>query len=200
MVAPYNPAMGRASAAVVVPLKAFSGAKGRLAAALTPDQRVALVRSMAERVVLAARPLPVAVACEDDEVAAWARSRGASVVLTPGRGLDGAVEDGVRFFAAQGFSEVVVAHADLPLAEGLGRLAGFAGVSLVPDRRGDGTNVACVPATAGFRFAYGPGSCARHAGEAERLGLPLRMLHEPQLAWDVDVPADLDFPVPTRAR
>ena len=38
------------------------------------------------------------------------------------------------------------------------------------DRRDDGTNVACVPSGAGFRFSYGPGSFARHCDEAVRLG------------------------------
>ena len=64
-------------------------------------------------------------------------------------------------------------------------------MTLVPDRREDGTNVACVPARTGFRFAYGPGSFARHQAEAARLRLPLRVVREPRLAWDVDVPADL---------
>jgi 2-phospho-L-lactate guanylyltransferase len=189
-----------AGVAVLVPVKAFAGAKARLAPALSPEDRVALVRAMATRVLQAAGPLPVAVVCDDEEVASWARAAGAAVVHAPGRGLNGAVEDGVRYLAARGFGQAVVAHADLPLADDLSRIAGFPGVTLVPDRRDDGTNVAAVPTGAGFRFAYGPGSCARHAAEARRLGLPLRVAHEPLLAWDVDVPADLAFARPAPAR
>ncbi len=188
------------AAAVLVPIKTFTASKLRLAPVLGRDERAELVRSMAERVLAAAGALPVSVVCEDPDVAAWSSERGASVIRVPPRGLDHAVEEGVRTLAAEGYGTVLVCHADLPLAEDLTWVADFDGVTLVPDRRGDGTNVACVPAFAGFRFAYGPGSCARHAGEGQRLGLPLRMLHEPQLAWDVDVPADLDFPLPTRAR
>ena len=70
-------------------------------------------------------------------------------------------------------------------------VARFAGVTLVPDRRDDGTNVICVPADAGFAFAYGPGSFHRHGAEAIRRGLPLRVVREPLLGHDVDVPADL---------
>jgi 2-phospho-L-lactate guanylyltransferase len=88
---------------------------------------------------------------------------------------------------------VIVAHADLPLATDLAWLAYFSGVTLVPDRREDGTNVACVPARAGFQFSYGPGSFARHQAEARARGLALRIVREPLLAWDVDVPADLDY-------
>ena len=44
-----------------------------------------------------------------------------------------------------GVEQVTVAHGDLPLANGLGVLAAFDGVTLVPDRRDDGTNVIRLP-------------------------------------------------------
>src|SRR6202035_4379124 len=109
----------------------------------------------------------------------------------PGLGLNGAVEAGGEHLARAGASEVVVAHADLPLAGDLGRLAGFDGVTLVPDRREDGTNVVCVPARARFRFRYGPSSFGRHRREAERLGLACRVIRDPELRWDVDEPSDI---------
>jgi 2-phospho-L-lactate guanylyltransferase len=177
--------------AVLVPVKAFADAKVRLAPALSAPERAALARLMADRVVAAAGELPTAVACDDAEVAAWAAARGALVVWTPGRGLNAAVEAGVEQLRALGSARVIVAHADLPLASDLGPVARFAGVTLVPDRRGDGTNVVCVPAAAGFRFAYGPGSFHRHRAEAARRGLRLRVLRAPELGWDVDEPADL---------
>jgi 2-phospho-L-lactate guanylyltransferase (CobY/MobA/RfbA family) len=67
----------------------------------------------------------------------------------------------------------------------------FRGVTLVPDRREDGTNVVGVPADGDFVFSYGPGSFARHVAETRRLGLALRIVRAPQLSWDVDLPADL---------
>ena len=92
-------------------------------------------------------------------------------------------------------TRVIVAHADLPLADDLRPIAdGFDGVTLVPDRRADGTNVLCVPAGAGFDFQYGPRSFARHRAEAERLGLRHRVVDDARLAWDVDVPEDLLYP------
>ena len=54
-----------------------------------------------------------------------------------------------------------------------------------------GTNVVSVPTGAGFTFSYGPGSFQRHGAEARRLGLALRVVREPSLAYDIDVPADL---------
>jgi 2-phospho-L-lactate guanylyltransferase len=113
------------------------------------------------------------------------------VVWEPRRGLNGAVEAGVDHLATQGVVQVTVAHADLPLATGLSLVGESPGITLVPDRFGNGTNVIAVPAEAGFRFSYGPGSFARHRTEAERLGLPLRILDRPDLAYDVDEPADV---------
>ena len=186
------------NAAVLVPVKGFAQAKVRLAPALDAAARAALARSMAERVLAAAGPLAVAVACDDDDVRDWAVGLGARVIWTPGLGLNGAVEAGVDALALDGFERVVVAHADLPLATELGWVADFDGVTLVPDRRDDGTNVLSIPSDAAgtFEFAYGPGSFRRHSAEARRLGLSLRVVREPSLAWDVDTPADLDYVAP----
>lgn len=183
-------------AAVLVPVKSFSEAKLRLAPALDAAARADLARRMATTVVEAAAPLRAAVVCDDHEVRTWAEHVGAEAIWTPGLGLNGAVEAGVAHLASRGVGRVVVAHADLPLATALAWLADGEGVTLVPDRRFDGTNVACVPADAGFRFAYGPGSFRAHRAEAGRLGLVARLVADERLAWDVDVPADLDLPEP----
>lgn len=181
-------------AAVLVPIKAFAEAKRRLEPALAHPERLALVHQMAERVVAAAAPLPVAVVCDDNEVADWARRHGALVIWEPGRGLNGAVEEGVARLARMGVEQVTVAHGDLPRATGIGSIEAFSGVTLVPDRHGDGTNVIRLPAGCGFRFSYGPGSFSRHRAECVRLGLPARVVSAPGLTWDVDVAADLEWP------
>ena len=181
-------------AAVVVPVKAFHAAKLRLAPALSPASRAVLAREMATRVVRAAGSLPVLVVCDDEAVRSWAIEVGAIAYWTPGLGLIGAVEAGVGAAAADGADRVLVAHADLPLATGLNHVVGTHGVVIVPDRWNDGTNVIAIPATAGFRFAYGPGSAARHQAEALRLGLEVQVIDDQVLGWDVDLPGDLQLP------
>ena len=136
---------------------------------------------MAAHVVAACAPLPVAVVCDDEDVAQWASEVGATVMWEPGQGLNGAVRAGVDRLARAGARWVTVAHGDLPRAHGLGVLAPFDGVTLVPDRRDDGTNVLRLPAGSDFRFAYGPGSFRAHRAEATRLGLPVRVLRHPGL-------------------
>ena len=174
-----------------MPIKAFGQAKRRLHLALTSGERADLARAMADRVIAAARPLPVAVVCDDIDVADWARARGALVVWEPGRGLNGAVESGVAYLRSGGVAQVTVAHADLPRASDLAEVGDEPGISLVPDRYGNGTNVIALPSDAGFRFSYGPGSFARHQAEAARLGMAVRVLDRPDLAYDIDEPGDV---------
>src|SRR4051812_5569183 len=122
-------APGGGHSAVVMPVKSFARAKARLATVLDEQARSDLARSMAERVLAAAGSLPVTIACDDDEVAAWARSRGASVAWTPDTDLNGAVTAAVASLDA---GRVVVAHADLPKARDLTIVVGDSGVVIVP--------------------------------------------------------------------
>jgi 2-phospho-L-lactate guanylyltransferase len=113
------------------------------------------------------------------------------VLWRPGRGLNRAVTEGAKALSEMGIDQLIVAHADLPHAVSLAWVARLPGVTVVPDRRDDGTNVISLPTGLDFRFAYGPGSFRRHAAEARRHRLPVRVVREPNLGWDVDLPDDL---------
>jgi 2-phospho-L-lactate guanylyltransferase len=180
--------------AVLLPVKGFGAAKRRLSDVLTADRRAELARRMAERVVLAAGSLPVFVVCDDDEVASWAEHLDAQVLWRPGHGLNGAVTDGVAAMAKLGLTDVVVAHADLPLAQGLPRAMRPGLITIVPDRRDDGTNVIGLPTSIGFRFGYGAASFRRHVAEARRHGVGVRVWRDRDLGLDVDLPEDLAMP------
>ncbi len=175
----------------MVPVKSFELAKGRLAEVLDADVRARLARKLAAGVLRAAGDLPRYVVCDTDEVADWAREQGAGVIRHPVPGLNPAVAFAVEQLHRAGETRVIVAHGDLPLAAELAWVGDFDGVTIVPDRRGDGTNVLAVPTAAGFRFAYGPGSAERHRTEAGRLHLPLRVVADDALGWDIDTPDDL---------
>lgn len=181
-------------ACVVIPVKDFARAKVRLAPELDPTERAALARRMAATVVAAAGELPVAVVCDADSVRRWAEDQGVRVIWTPGLGLDGAVQAGVETLASEGCPTAIVAHSDLPLARELSWVGATPGVTLVPDRALDGTNVLAAPTDIGFRFAYGPGSFAAHRRHAAQLGQQVRVVQDARLSWDVDLPADLALP------
>ena len=183
--APEEPAT-----AVVVPIRSFDGALSRLEAALGRAGCRELMRRMAGRVVEAADGMPVHVATDDAEVAAWASDLGAAVAPVGRPGLSTAVSMAVDRLAAAGVERAVVAHADLALARSL-RPAVGPGLVIAPDRRRDGSNVLCVPTAAGFGFAYGPGSFGRHVAEAVRVGLDVTVVDDETLATDIDHPEDL---------
>jgi 2-phospho-L-lactate guanylyltransferase len=156
-------------------------------------QRAWLVAEMADRVLAAARPLPVTVVTSAREVRSWAAARGVPVLDDPGS-LDLAAAAGVAWVQSLGLPRAVIAHADLPLASGLEGLARDGGrpvVAAVPCHRDDGTPVLSVPSDGAFRFAYGPGSFRRHAAEARRLRLGFRVVRDAALAFDVDADDDL---------
>ena len=177
--------------AVVIPVKSFTMAKGRLADTLTPAQREELARTCAETVVHAASPLPAYVVCSDDAVASWAVSLGARVVHCATPGLDVAVAAGRTAIAEDGFDHIIVAHADLPLAETLAHVAREGIVTMVTDRHSDGTNVLSFPIASSFTTAYGPGSLDNHMRAAATCGLAYEIIEDASLALDLDTADDL---------
>jgi len=186
---------GPVDAAVLIPVKRFRAAKGRLAGLLDVAQRAELARWLAGRVVAAARPLPTFIACDDDDVAAWADSAGAEVLWSPGLGLNGAVDAGRATIAGKGFDHVVIAHSDLPLAHDLGALAIPGAVVLVPDRHRDGTNVTALPVDVSAPASFGGGSFGRHLDLAMASGRPVHVLADVRLALDIDSPDDVTHPL-----
>jgi len=178
--------------ALVVPVKSFAAAKGRLAGVLDADAREALARRCAERVVAAGAPWPVYVVCDDEATRSWAVSAGARPVRQDSPGLNAAVACGVAAARQDGADHVVVSHADLPLATTYSHLVHSGEIVLVPDRHRDGTNVLSMPVDAGVEFRYGPGSMAAHVAAATATGLPHRIVEDTSLGLDLDTPEDLD--------
>jgi 2-phospho-L-lactate/phosphoenolpyruvate guanylyltransferase len=187
------PSRSQHDAGIVIPLRSFTLGKARLAAVLSEHDREALARSMAECVVSAAGARPVVVVSSAIEVVSWAHDHGCDVVDDPGS-LDAAAAAGQTWATGRGLARYVVVHADLPFARSLDAVAadGEAPVAvIVPDHRDDGTPVLSLPAGVAFSFAYGPDSAARHAEEARRRSLRVRILRDPALGFDVDVASDL---------
>ena len=188
------PSRSRDDAGIVVPLRSFTLGKARLASVLSESERDTLARSMAECVVRAAADFPIVIVSSAPEVVVWARDLGLDVVDDPGS-LDGAAAAGRRWAQERTLPRYAVVHADLPLADSLEPVVADGAdpvAIIVPDHRDDGTPVLSLPTATPFTFAYGPNSAERHADEARRRSLTVRVVRDAALGFDIDIAADLD--------
>jgi len=197
-----------ADVSLVVPLRAFSLGKTRLAANLTTSERMRLAEACARSILCSPGVADIErfVVCDDEATAAWATSIGARAIRVTTSGLDASLH-AAQLDSRCSTSTVIIAHGDLPLADRLvqdldnledvdGLATAPTDVLIVTDRHLDGTNVLVLPRSAlgSWRFAYGPGSKERHAAEARRLGLASRVATHPRLSIDLDTVEDLALP------
>lgn len=181
----------------IIPTKAPGDGKNRLSPVLDEMARNTLVRVMLDHVVSA-----VEAARNVDKTCLVGSSRHGlpetlPLLADPGNGLNAAIASAFDEAATGGATRVLIIHADLPRVstQDIELLVAAApgAVAIAPDRHGIGTNALSLPLpqAAGFTFAFGTDSFARHSAEAQRLGLPIETIHSQGLAHDVDEPADL---------
>jgi 2-phospho-L-lactate guanylyltransferase len=184
----------------IVPVKTLALAKTRLAAALTPDERIALMRRTLRR-VLAALDLPQialrVVISPDEGILRDARAAGAHGLLQVSVGLNPGLDEARDWAVAHGAEALLIALGDLPLlsrehvAALLAQDGGPNSLVLGPDRHGAGTNLLLLHPPGAIPFLFGVGSLARHLAAAEAGGLSTRLYEHPATALDLDTPDDL---------
>jgi 2-phospho-L-lactate/phosphoenolpyruvate guanylyltransferase len=188
--------------AAVLPVKSFSQAKQRLDDAVGQPDRTELAAAMVGDVLAALRAAgsldDLIVVTSESRAAAAAKAAGAHVVEDPVEaGQSDAAARGVRCAIARGAHRVLLVPGDCPTLDG-GELARLlerydrAGVVIVPDRHGSGTNALLLSPPGAIQPSFGPGSFARHAALAAAVGAVVRVVQSPSLALDVDTPGDLD--------
>lgn len=188
----------------IVPVKALSEAKRRLAGVLTPALRERLVLTMLADVLAALASAPsiaqVLVVTPDPRVARQAREAGATpLVERAATDLNAAIREGLAEAAREGATVALVVPADVPLVS-IAEIEGLAAAArvhaapfalLVPDLGRGGTNALLLSPPAGLDPHFGAESLARHASEAERRGIAYEIVPINGLALDIDEPGDL---------
>jgi 2-phospho-L-lactate guanylyltransferase len=187
--------------AAVLPVKSFGRAKQRLGEAVGQSERAELAAGMVGDVLgalgIVAALDEVIVVTAEPRAAAAARDAGAHVVDDPVEaGQSDAAARGVDAAVARGADRVLLVPGDCPTLDAdevAWLLAGFegAGVVIVPDRHGSGTNALRLTPPAIIAPSFGPGSFARHARRGAAAGTVVRVAHAPSLELDVDTPGDL---------
>lgn len=188
--------------AVVVPVRAFDLGKTRLAEIFSPSERELVARTMAETVVHPRGDADWLVVCDDDRIASWATGRGARPIRVSPVGLNASLDSArPTILSSTAARRIVIAHADLPLADRLVDVVRAATavidddtVLIAPDHRRDGSNVVALPRHLFERweFRYGPDSFDSHCAVARSLGVGVEVLDDPRLSTDVDTVDDLD--------
>lgn len=182
---------------VIIPVKPPEQAKMRLAGALDPKARAALVAAMLRHVAQAA-----AAATLVDRVCLLGPSRhglpdSLPLLADPGGGLNPALQSALAQLSGEIVTRLIVLPADLPMLSTndvqLLASAPAGTVAIAPDRHGTGTNALSLPlpGAGGFTFAFGTDSFAQHQTQSELLGFKIETIHSNGLARDIDVPGDL---------
>jgi 2-phospho-L-lactate guanylyltransferase len=176
----------------IVPFKGLDGAKTRLAAVLSPEERARLAFEMLERVL---------VACEG----AVAIERTLLVTPEPGAlaaGPDVLVDSGVGHAEAvvlaladpRAAAGALVVMADCPLVQSasLDALAEAARPLALVRARDGGVNALALEDVTAFQPRFGT-PAEEMIAQARAAGLEPVVLDDPTLALDVDRPEDLAF-------
>ncbi len=179
---------------VLIPVNRFDRAKGRLAEHYSPEARAQLAIATFETVARAVRDaglLSVALTPDPDAVRALGVATEVIGETSQRHGLNQQLEG----IAPQLGAEVLILHADLPLATGdaitaLLDAAGDAEAALVRSRDG-GTNAMLLRPPGRFPLAYGANSFAAHDAAARAAGITVVHIESPALALDLDTPADI---------
>ena len=188
---------------VVIPVKRMRLAKRRLSACLAPPEREALARAMLadllERLAAVAGVERVVLVSDEPRLPPPPPGLRVERFAGGGAGLNAELAAALAALASRGARQVLVLHADLPLAAArdlqalvdAGRAASAPCVVLVPDRHRRGTNAMLLAPPDALAPRFGAGSLARHARAARRRGVEPRVMTLETLGLDVDAPADL---------
>ena len=186
----------------VVPVKDTSAAKQRLAAAVPPALRQALMLAMLEDVLAAlaeASDLAGRLLVTTDLSAQRLATRYGFDWLTDGAadGHTGAVAAAARHLALNGAAGMLTVPGDIPLVTAgeitqlLAAHRPAPAFTIAPSHDEQGSNAIIVSPPDAVPLRFGDNSFFPHLAAAEAHGIAPTVLHLPGIALDIDNPADL---------
>lgn len=182
---------------IAVPVKALDRSKGRLSAVLSPLERATLALAMLEDVLdacLEHAGWDTWVISPDEAVLEVAATRRAIPVPEERGPLGQAIHQIEALSKERDADALAILPGDLPLITGaaLGRALHTIGpVILSPSGDGIGTSLLLRRPPRSIPARFGPDSFARHRQLAEAKGLPVAVVREETLAFDLDLPSDI---------
>jgi 2-phospho-L-lactate guanylyltransferase len=185
----------------LIPVKALSEVKSRMASHLTPRQRENLVLDMLHHVLSVLHESNVlehiSVVSPDERVLAHAHEWGACALREKVHGHNEALNAAAQQEQGTHTIALLTIAADLPLLRpedirSMVELSTRYPVVLAPSREGTGTNAILVRPPLALPYLFGPGSLQRYQQTAWQLHLSSTLYHSIGLALDIDTIDDLD--------
>ena len=200
----------------IVPVKPFNEGKSRLAAHLSPQQRVALNRELLTRTLAAINQAhldaQILVVSRDNRALAATKRAGIRALAEESQPrtapppsspndtesepqLNAALTQAAHYAATHGATKVLVLPTDMPnlTAEDVRTMASPTNrdpqIIIAPSRDG-GTNALMLQPAQAIPFAFGPDSFLRHQRLAAEAGIPIRVVESDSLLFDIDLPED----------
>jgi 2-phospho-L-lactate guanylyltransferase len=188
--------------ALLLPVKDLRNSKQRLVGVLSPEARFELAKAMLADTFRAVRGVRLAdriFVVTNYPPAMHAAKENGWEVLTEDQQISESVsvDSASRQCAALGVAALLRLPLDLPLVRRTDIDELFAtdwaapAMLIVPSRDGTGTNAILRTPPSLFPSHFGPGSFAKHCGEAQRCGAQILVRRNPRLEMDVDDESDL---------
>jgi 2-phospho-L-lactate/phosphoenolpyruvate guanylyltransferase len=183
--------------AIVLPVKSLDEAKTRLAPALDPLERAALTLAMLEDVIDVTLMLPgweTWVISPDEAVLEVAARRGVTPIVEDRPPLAAAIRQAEDEALARGATALAVLLPDTPLVTipTLTRAVHTLGpVVIAPARDETGTNLLLRRPPGAIASSFGRDSYRRHLEAAGHADVPIAVVEQSELAFDVDHPEDI---------
>jgi 2-phospho-L-lactate guanylyltransferase len=182
---------------IAVPMKSLSRAKTRLSPMMSTLERGAFALAMLEDVLdatLAVGGWDTWVISPDEVALEIAARRGARPVPEARSTLSAAVRQVETMAREEDAAALAVLPGDLPLvtAAVLGRaLRTLGSVIVAPSNGGAGTSLLLRRPPRSIPARFGPDSFRRHLELARERQLPVAVVEDPELSFDLDVPGDI---------
>jgi 2-phospho-L-lactate guanylyltransferase len=186
----------------ILPVKEMAGAKQRLAALLSPVERIALMRVMLRDVMAAlsaAQGLAgIALVTLDPWAQAVAPEYGALIITDGARqGHTGAVTAAAALLKAEGADAIITLPGDIPAVqtpeiEALIKAAQARACFIIaPAHDEQGSNAILMSPPDAVKLRFGEDSYFPHLAAARAAGITPQILRLPGIAMDIDHPEDI---------
>ena len=188
----------------IVPIKPLRRGKSRLASVLSDKDREQLNQTLLIKTIQCLKEIKevdqtLIVSC-DPFALTISRDYGVRTIQESSHtNINKALRKGTMAATAFNVSSILIIPADLPLINAddirmlLSKSRNPPEIIIAPDRRMNGTNALFINPVGILDYDFGMWSFRKHIEQAERKNIKVEIYNNDKLAFDLDMPEDLDY-------